>query len=54
MSRVGAFWQVGFVVVVVRGRIGTGQVSELLADYDRGLCGETAVPVLGGHPDGRF
>ena len=35
-------WRDGFVVV--RGLIGAGQVSELLADYDRALRGETEVP----------
>ena len=45
MSRVGAFWR--DVFVVVRELIGAGQVSELLADYDRALRGEIAAPAFG-------
>ena len=44
-SQVGEFRRAGFVVV--RGLIGAGQVSELLADYDRALRGEIEVPAFG-------
>ena len=44
-SQVEEFRRDGFVVV--RGLIGAGQVSELLADYDRALRGEIEVPAFG-------